>query len=196
MDQRKAHVIARDVAPYMTVSPLKRKHGNHEEIYKPIALHNSLLLGLQEPPTWPIPKDKVKEVIAAMKMSKSKPNTAVFMTDSEENIKRKLMAAFCPPKETGYNPVMNWTKHIIFKLNKELTIERPTKFGGKLHFDDYKELEQLYVEGKLHPADLKTAVADELIDILAPIRKYFETPKNHQMIEELERVSAGIKKPT
>jgi tyrosyl-tRNA synthetase len=77
----------------------------------------------------------------------------------------------------------------------ELTIERSAKFGGGLHFDDYNELEKLYVEGKLHPADLKNAVADSLIETLTPIRKYFETPKNHQMIEELERVSAGIKKP-
>ncbi len=196
-DQRKAHVIAREVASHLKYSmPLKRKHGNHEDIYKPIALHHHLILGLQEPPIWPIPKDKLKETISAMKMSKSKPNTAVFLTDSEENIKRKLMGAFCPPKHAEYNPVLDWAKTIIFKLNKELTIERSAKFGGGLHFDDYKELEKLYLEGKLHPMDLKNAVADELIDILAPIRKHFETPKNHQMIEELERVTAGIKKPT
>jgi tyrosyl-tRNA synthetase len=194
-DQRKAHVIARDVAPYLTIKPLMRKHNSHEEIYKPIALHNMLTMGLQQPSTWPIPKDKIKEVISEMKMSKSKPNSAVFLTDSEENIKRKLMEAFCPPKETNYNPVLQWAKLFIFNLGKELTIERSAKFGGGLHFDDYNEMEKLFAEGKLHPMDLKNAVADSLIETLTPIRKYFETPKNHQMIEELERVTAGIKKP-
>ncbi len=188
-DQRKAHVIARDVAPYLTVKPLKRVHNNHTDIYKPIALHHHLILGLQQPPQWPIPKGKIKEVISAMKMSKSKPNTAVFLTDSEENIKAKLMAAFCPAKHTEYNPVLDWAKHIIFKLNKELTIERPSKFGGKLHFDDYKELEKLFAEGKLHPVDLKNAVADELIEILKPMREHFAKPKFHEMMHELEKLT-------
>ena len=194
MDQRKAHVIARDVAPLLKYSmPLKRVHDGCEEKYKPIALHHHLILGLQEPPVWPIPKNKIKEVIAAMKMSKSKPNTAVFLTDSEENIKTKLMAAFCPAKNIEYNPILDWTKHIIFKLNKELTLERPQKYGGTIHFDSYEELEKLYAEGKIHPVDLKNAVAAELIKILEPIRKYFENPKHHEMIHELEQRTIKLK---
>ena len=195
-DQRKAHVVARDVAGYLKYSmPLKRKHNDHEEMYKPIALHHHLILGLQEPPIWPIPKGKIKDVTTSMKMSKSKPKTAVFLTDTEANIKEKLMEAFCPAKHTEYNPVLDWTKHIIFKLNKELTIERPAKFGGTLHFSDYKELEKLFAEGRLHPADLKAGVADALIEILAPIRKKFEQPKYHEMLEQLERITSGVPKP-
>jgi tyrosyl-tRNA synthetase len=189
IDQRKAHVIAREVAPYLTVKPLVRKHDNHEEKYKPIALHNSLLLGLQQPPVWPIPKGKVKEIISAMKMSKSKPNTAVFLTDSEDNIKGKLMAAFCPAKHTEYNPVLDWAKHIIFKLNKELTIERQQKFGGAIHFDDYEEMEKIFAKGELHPVDLKNGVANELIEILKPIREHFAKPKFHEMMHELEKLT-------
>jgi len=188
-DQRKAHVIAREVAPHLTVMPLKYKHKGHEHIYKPIALHNSLILGLQQPPIWPIPDGQVKEVIASMKMSKSKPNTCVFLTDSEDNIKAKLMAAFCPPKETDYNPVLNWCKHIIFKLNRELEIKRPTKYGGNIHFDSYEDLERVYAKGELHPADLKPAVAQEITDILKPIRDYFDNPKHHEMLHELEMLT-------
>ncbi|MEM2873965.1 MAG: tyrosine--tRNA ligase [Candidatus Nanoarchaeia archaeon] len=189
IDQRKAHVIAREVAPYLTIKPLKRIHNSHEEIYKPIALHNTLLLGLQQPPIWPIPKNKIKEVVSIMKMSKSKPNTAVFLTDSEENIKAKLMAAFCPAKHTEYNPVLNWAKHIIFKLGRELTIERPKRFGGTIHFDDYKEMESIFAKGELHPVDLKAAVANALIDILKPIREHFAKPKFHEMMHELEKLT-------
>jgi tyrosyl-tRNA synthetase len=85
--------------------------------------------------------------------------------------------------------VLDWAKHIIFKLNKELTIERPSKFGGKLHFDDYKELEKLFAEGKLHPVDLKDAVANELIEMLKPIREHFAKPKFHEMMHELEKLT-------
>ncbi|MEM4714266.1 MAG: tyrosine--tRNA ligase, partial [Candidatus Nanoarchaeia archaeon] len=195
MDQRKAHVIAREVATKLKYStPLRRKHNNCEEIYKPIAIHHHLILGLQEPPIWPIPKNKLKEVVATMKMSKSKPNTAVFLTDSEENIKSKLMAAFCPAKHVEYNPVLDWTKHIIFKLNKELTIERPQKYGGTIHFDNYEELEKMFAEGLIHPIDLKNAVADSLIEILKPIREHFEKPKYHEMLEPLEDLARGVKK--
>lgn len=189
-DQRKAHVIARDVAGYLKYSmPLKRKHKGHEEIYKPVAVHHSLILGLQQPPVWPIPKGKVKEVIASMKMSKSKPNTCVFLTDSEANIKAKLMAAFCPPQEIDYNPVLNWCEHIIFKLHKELEIKRQTKFGGNIHFNNFKELERLYSHGELHPADLKPAVAQAIADILKPIRKHFAKPKFHGMMHGLEKLT-------
>lgn len=189
MDQRKAHVIARDVAPYLTVMPLKRKHDNHEEIYKPMALHSTLTMGLQQPPVWPIPKDKIKEVISEMKMSKSKPNSAVFLTDSEENIKAKMMAAFCPAKNIEYNPVLQWAKLFIFDLNKELTIERPKKFGGTIHFDDYKEMENIFAKGELHPVDLKDGVANSLIETLKPIREHFAKPKFHDTVHELEKLT-------
>ncbi|MGC8940533.1 MAG: tyrosine--tRNA ligase [Candidatus Nanoarchaeia archaeon] len=196
MDQRKAHVVARDVAMKLKYSmPLKRMHNSCEEQYKPIAMHTHLILGMQEPPIWPIPKNKLKETILAMKMSKSKPNTAVYLTDSEENIRSKLMAAFCPAKHIEYNPILDWTKHIIFKLNKELTIEREKKYGGEIHFNNYVELEKMFAEGRIHPIDLKNAVANALIDILKPIREHFENPKYHEMMHELEQRTIGIKKP-
>jgi len=31
------------------------------------------------------------------KMSKSDPDSAIFMEDSEEDVKRKIKNAFCPP---------------------------------------------------------------------------------------------------
>jgi len=51
-----------------------------------------------------------------MKMSKSKPNTCIFIHDSPEEIRQKINGAFCPPKEVGFNPVLDWAKHLIFSL--------------------------------------------------------------------------------
>ncbi|WP_457742051.1 tyrosine--tRNA ligase, partial [Thermococcus sp.] len=93
MDQRKAHVIAIEVAQKLKYHPLEWKG----EKLKPVALHHHLLLGLQEPPVWPIEsEEQFKELKTQMKMSKSKPYSAVFIHDSPEEIKQKLRKAFCP----------------------------------------------------------------------------------------------------
>ena len=68
---------------------------------------------------------------------------------------------------------------IIFPRNPVFVIERPEKFGGRLEFNSYEELEETYLAGNLHPMDLKSGVAKALSDILAPSREYFEDhPEN------------------
>jgi len=194
MDQRKAHVIARDVATKLKIHPLiykkTLKGKTFEEKYKPIAIHTHLLAGLGKPPKWPIPKAKLQEVLSEMKMSKSQPNTCVFIHDTPEQIKYKMMQAFCPPKEIKFNPVLDWAKHVIFKAGRELEIKRAKKYGGNVHFYTYKDLEKVYSQGKLHPMDLKAGVADELIELLEPIRKHFKKPRIRKMKEELEKLTA------
>jgi len=70
MDQRKAHVIARDIGKKLTVMPLEVDGKK----VKPIALHHHLWLGLHKPSQWPIPEDMNKQDLwGTMKMSKSKP---------------------------------------------------------------------------------------------------------------------------
>jgi tyrosyl-tRNA synthetase len=34
-------------------------------------------------------------------MSKSDPNSAIFMEDSEQEVKTKIKKAFCPPQQVG-----------------------------------------------------------------------------------------------
>ena len=185
IDQRKAHVIAIEVAKKIKITPLMNKG----ETYKPIAVHPPLLLGLQQPPIWPIAEDKVKDVLSEMKMSKSIPKSAVFIHDSPEEIKNKLKSAFCPEKEISYNPVLDWTKYLVFRDEKSsLKIERPTKFGGDITFNSYSELEDAFANGNLHPMDLKNGVAEYLIKLLEPARKHFNTPRVKKMKEELDNL--------
>jgi len=183
LDQRKAQVIARDVALKLSFSPLLSKEGKQ---IKPIAIHHHLLLGLGKPPIWPIPEDKIQEVWSSLKMSKSIPGSAVFIHDSEEEIKKKISNAFCPERETKFNPVLDWTKHIIFPIKNKLEIKRSEKFGGNLEIKNYEDLERIYKEGKLHPLDLKNAVAESLIKILEPARKHFSKGNPLKMLKELE----------
>jgi tyrosyl-tRNA synthetase len=151
---------------------------------KPVAVHHHLLMGLAEPVTLPT-KDKLEQVIAS-KMSKSKPWTAIFIHDTEEQIRAKLRKAWCPERQTEMNPVLEIAKYIIFHERDSFTVERPSKYGGKITFEDYAELEKAYKAGQLHPQDLKDAVAKELAKILEPIRRYFETDREAR--ESLEVV--------
>jgi tyrosyl-tRNA synthetase len=55
-----------------------------------------------------------------------------------------------------------------------------------LEFESFKQLAETYAGGKLHPQDLKNAVAEELAEILEPVRKYFEN--NREAKECLQTV--------
>ena len=60
---------------------------------------------------------------------------------------------------------------------------RPEKFGGPLHYVSYDDLVRDFKEKKLHPADLKPAVATALNTLLEPVQKLYET-------EEFKKIKA------
>lgn len=189
MDQRKAHVIVRDVAEKLQLHPLKNKEG---KILKPIAVHHELLLGLGKP-DMDVAELKTeaerKEAMESMKMSKSKEVSAIFIHDREGVIKEKIAKAFCPPQELVFNPILNWARLLIFsREGVSLGIKREDKFGGNKEYRDYGSLEADFKKGDLHPMDLKNAVADKLIEILEPARKRFSSGKAKEMLEELEQL--------
>ena len=187
LDQRKAQVIAREVALKLKVKPLL---DSAKKKIKPVAVHHHLILGLGKPPSWPIDKSNLQELWSELKMSKSKPNTCIFIHDSPEEIHSKIKNAFCPEGEAGFNPVLDWTKSLIFRdENSSFLVERPEKFGGTISYDSYATLEKDFLGKKLHPADLKNAVAEKLVKLLEPARKHFAKPKAKKMLEELEALS-------
>lgn len=184
IDQRKAHVLARMVAPSLTVKPIKNSKGKN---IKPVGIHHSLLLGLQKPPIYPVPKDQIRDVWVKAKMSKSIPNSAVFIHDTSDRIKEKIMGAFCPEGDVDFNPMIDWVKSIIFQSGaNEFIVKRPEKFGGTVKYSNVDELKADFADKKLHPQDLKLAVADWLIDFLEPARKHFEIQENKNMLQKME----------
>ncbi|HSP64940.1 MAG TPA: tyrosine--tRNA ligase, partial [Candidatus Deferrimicrobium sp.] len=184
-EQRKAHVIARDVASRMRTNRLT---DNHDRTIKPAAVHHPLLLGLRKPPVWPLPDDADE---AALKMSKSDPSSAVFVHDDPDTIRRRLAKAFCPPEEIRFNPVLNWFEQLVFALNDApVRIDRSAAHGGPVTFDTYAELAAAYGRGQLHPSDAKNALAGLLIDRLEPARAHFGRPEVAAMLEDLEAALA------
>ncbi|KAK7018639.1 hypothetical protein R3P38DRAFT_2539059, partial [Favolaschia claudopus] len=65
------------------------------------------------------------------------------------------------------------------------SVVRDEKFGGSLHYSSYDDLKNDFAEKKLHPKDLKTAVADAINKLLDPIRKAFTDDEEAQRIEKL-----------
>jgi tyrosyl-tRNA synthetase len=106
------------------------------------------------------------------KMSSSKENF-IAIDDSPEAIKKKIKNSFCPAGIVEGNPIVEIAKHFIYDNKDIMLIERPSKFGGNLELS-YDELLRDYKDGKLHPLDLKNAVAKNLIEILEPVREYLD----------------------
>jgi len=172
MDQRKVNVLAREV-------------GEKLGYWKPVIVSHHMLMGLTEPAS--DEKDAVEKAIA-MKMSKSNPDSAIFMNDSVEEVNRKIKKAYCPEKQIKENPILEYCKYIIFERFDSIKIKRPEKFGGDLEIKSYNELKKIYAKGDLHPLDLKNAVASYINELLEPVRDHFK--KNKKAAELLKKVKS------
>jgi tyrosyl-tRNA synthetase len=156
MDQRKVNMLAREI-------------GDILGYWKPIVISHHMLMWLGKPVQT---TDKVERAIE-MKMSKSNPDSAIFMTDTYEDIERKINKAYCPEGEIKDNPVLEYAHYIIFEKFDQILIERPDKFGGNLSIHSYEQLEKMYEEKAIHPMDLKKTVISLIDKLLQPIREHF-----------------------
>lgn len=169
MDQRHASILSRELAPKLGQSTR-------------VCMHHHLLAGLQGAVTGRMGQETATIEIEA-KMSKSKPHTAIFIHDTRKEIEGKISKAFCPEKIIEGNPIMELWKYIILEKFKTRTIKRPSKFGGDIEIDGYKELEKLFKDGKLHPLDIKKETVEALDEILEPVRKHFSSGKAKELLD-------------
>ena len=145
LEQRKIHALGIEVFPTIN--------------YKiPSFVHTPLISSLKGPG----------------KMSSSIPESMISINDSDENIKKKITEAYCPEGLIENNSILQIMKLIVFPRNDKIIIERSSKFGGNLEFNNYEDLEKMFAVRKLHPLDLKNACANYLVKILTPIRKKFK----------------------
>jgi tyrosyl-tRNA synthetase len=161
VDQRRANILAREIADKMRWK-------------KPVAVHHHMLIGLQgrkEPEGFD--ENGVMDAEISSKMSKSRPETSIFVHDSPEVIMKKVNSAYCPPRILEGNALVEYSRYIVFRRLKSLRIERPEKYGGNVEFFSSTELEKAYADGSLHPADLKKGVGKALDSIISPIREHF-----------------------
>lgn len=175
MDQRKIHMLARDIFPKLGLR-------------SPVALHGHLIPGLAEPVSEGFEADQDLDKEVSSKMSKSKPWTCIFIHDTREQIAEKLKKAYCPPKTIEGNPILEMIRYIIFRYQDNFEIARSEKYGGNLEFDSFAKLEHAYKEGAVHPMDLKNSLVDPLDKIIKPIRDHFEKPANKKLLDVYKTV--------
>jgi tyrosyl-tRNA synthetase len=167
VDQRKVNMLARE---YCEAAKIKNK---------PIILSHHMLYGLKA---------------GQEKMSKSDPDSAVFMEDSAEDVERKIMNAYCPNKEeegadkndaTGEedagkesmhlvedkikNPCLDYIKNIIFSPPDA------TFTAGATTYNEFETVRDKFLGGEISEEDLKRGLIDSLNTLLDPVRTHFET---------------------
>lgn len=148
IDQRGIYMLSREILPDLGYK-------------KPICAFAPLLTGL-----------------TGGKMSASVKGSKIDLLDDPDTIHDKVMDAYCPAGEKEDNGILEHLEMLIMPIlnskDEKLIIERPEKWGGNLEYKDYEEVEEDFLNEELHPQDLKEAVAEELVDILEPIRDRFE----------------------
>lgn len=115
------------------------------------------------------------------KMSASKEESKIDLLDDAEVIRKKLKKAYCPEGVVEGNGILSFVKYILMIIKEDkresFLIERPEKFGGNVIYETYEELEKDFIEKKIHPMDLKMAVAKEVDKLINPIRDHFKKNK-------------------
>tara|TARA_A100001234_G_scaffold30388_1_gene23698 strand:- start:1370 stop:2503 length:1134 start_codon:yes stop_codon:yes gene_type:complete len=166
MDQRKAHMYMRDVA-------------DRWNWYKATCLHTPIISGL-------------KSTGARMesfdhKMSKSDPNGAILLHDTEKKLSKKMRKAYLDP-ENPDSPVYELIQHIILPEHGELTITPKPEYGEPSTWNDLDSIKQAIASGEIHPFDAKMAVANGLSRGLDAVTKHFEEkPETLERVNELTK---------
>jgi tyrosyl-tRNA synthetase len=118
------------------------------------------------------------------KMSSSAGESKIDLLESKVSLEQKIATAFCEPGNIEKNGLLAFIKMVLFPLGSgEFVINRPEKYGGKIVFTSYADIEKAFKEQQLHPGDLKLGVVDAIDALLDPIRKKFEAPEMKQLAE-------------
>jgi len=175
VDQRKVNMLARD---YCDAAGRK---------LKPVILSHHMLYGLKK---------------GQAKMSKSDPESAIFMEDTVEDVIRKIENSYCPSapeaesasssgsasegmslvQDELKNPCLDYIKYTLFsregftfKVNEEV-------------YENFEDLKLNFVKGEVSETALKEALAAEVNALLEPVRRHFN--ENEEARKLLEQVAS------
>eukprot|EP00397_Hematodinium_sp_SG-2012_P006752 GEMP01006788.1.p1 GENE.GEMP01006788.1~~GEMP01006788.1.p1 ORF type:complete len:630 (+),score=164.02 GEMP01006788.1:313-2202(+) len=170
VDQRKVNMLAREYCDAV---------GRH---VKPVILSHHMLLGLKQ---------------GQGKMSKSDPDSAIFMEDSVEDVRRKIMNAYCPKvsvdggiqedelhleKDELANPCLDYVRYIILS---------PTGASFRAGSKTYTAVDDVradFLSDKLSETDLKEGIISELNRLLDPVRRHFtENEEARSLLATIEQ---------
>ena len=169
-DQRKVNMLAREYC-----DAIGKK-------LKPVILSHHMLAGLGA---------------GQAKMSKSDPESAIFMEDTAEDVERKIMKAYCPKvvlakdtvNEDGSvtpnlekNPCLDYVQNLVFGQ------PHPKFVACGKSYETYKEVEEAFLSGALTEEGLKRGLIDALNALLDPVRGHFASSAKAKAL--LEKIHA------
>lgn len=155
MDQRKVNMLVRDFC-----QDTKRK--------PPVIISHHMLSGLN----------------GDTKMSKSVPDNAIFMDDSEADVNRKIKRAFCEPCNIDKNPIMELVEHIILPIQGHLTV--PMELVN-FKFTNIKDLKLILKQDTLNLKSFKDSVASSINKLLEPVRQHFSSGDRKQLLNQVRK---------
>jgi tyrosyl-tRNA synthetase len=182
VDQRKVNMLAREYCDYA-----KRKN-------KPIILSHHMLYGLKQ---------------GQEKMSKSDPDSAIFMEDTVEDVRRKIQNSYCPSKvesaagaeaaaaeneDAGKasmhltldqlkNPCLDYIENIVFSAmdgNATFTV-------GSTVYNTFADVKTAFLSGTINEDALKESLIQEINKLLDPVRHHFTNNQHAKSLLEQVR---------
>lgn len=179
LDQRKVNMLAREYCDLV-----------HQK-FKPIILSHHMLSGLK--------KNQAK-------MSKSDPDSAIFMEDSAEDVDRKINQAYCPrvyqkkseirddgapESSTEKNPILDYFECIVFSR-----VDGSVSINNK-EYSNYESLEKAFVNEEISESELKSALADIINKYLDPVRQHFSSDaEGKKLLEQVKSFQKEKMHPT
>mmetsp|Transcript_10487 Transcript_10487/g.33533 ORF Transcript_10487/g.33533 Transcript_10487/m.33533 type:complete len:800 (-) Transcript_10487:352-2751(-) len=170
VDQRKVNMLAREYCDF-----IGRK-------LKPVILSHHMLYGLAE---------------GQAKMSKSNPDSAIFMEDPVSEVERKLDIAYCPreakaksaddPESLSLveddlkNPCLDYVQHIV------MTQPNAVFAAGGREYPDFESARAAFLSGELAEQDLKRGLAACVNTLMQPVRDHFASDPHAKRVLELVR---------
>lgn len=180
-NQRKVNMLARD---YCDAAGRK---------LKPVILSHHMLYGLKK---------------GQAKMSKSDPDSAIFMEDAAEDVVRKIAGAYCPAapedmesseatssegmslvEDDLKNPCLDYIQYVLF--SQEDYVFKVA--GSDKVYENFEDLKRAFLDGHISEEDLKQSLTDEVNALLEPVRRHF-TEDEHA--KELLAQVTSFKKET
>lgn len=169
-DQRKVNMLAIEYC-----DKIRRR-------FKPIIISHPMLMGLD----------------GSDKMSKSNPDSAIFMDDTDQEVSRKIKKAYCKPGDVETNPILEYFKYIVFEKEDLVHIQikdYDTKEISTLEIKTFEELREAFRSNAIYPNDLKVALKIYLKKYMDPVRIYFqENAEAQKLSQDVKRIQARVAK--
>lgn len=122
--------------------------------------------------------------LGAGKMSSSDEQSKIDLLDSDAAIRKKVSKAFCEEGNIEANGVLSFARFLVLPVLEgraaplEVAVYKKGAGEGReggeaevLEYWKYSDLEKDFQSKRIHPGDLKQAVARHLVEIVAPIRE-------------------------